>query len=1723
MKKNNYLKIVGISLSFSLGVLLAPLIVACKPNDIKSNNKQEAEGLKKLDIKIQTINIKNLSSHSAVVILKIVNPNSIALNKFELQISKNIKAVGRYDSGSKEIIFEITGLESGTKYNLLDLIINDFKIELKPYSWYFETLANNKDLALIQPNSDPSLAKKNKYKLVDLNAATTATTADIVFSFAKKLDGLEPLILEIINTSDKKVITSSIRAKNNVEQIFSFSNLVPNTNYKILSLKIHNEAIPFESFADFIFVTKVLENSDNKNNYEDSKKEEEPINHDETNNLDSNESNLDDHKTSEPINSNDSTNENLVNNQNTQESKTNLNPTNNVLDPSAKTNESMDDNDSLDQETTTDSNVPNNTNVSNNQDNNSSSSPKQDDVKDKDSYEINNLSFIEITTSSAVLVLDTNAHFSNNYINLTFKINDQDETVNLTTNISNNKLNLTNLTPNTNYNLVALRIGTQEFNLTNSPFVTNFTTLQDTNDSSDSSVEQEKKESETDQESDDQQTESVGPSSNSMIDDFVISSIIYSNITNNAAEIVVNFDKHQLQDTTKNRFSLWLNDQRFESVYLPKSSQLIFRVNGLDKNTDYKIKKISLNDQIINLNTNNLSFKTTNILTNNIQKVYYENITANSAVVYVQLQQPIDVETNLNLYFHKLGSDQKHALSSYERLNGSQYKFTLTNLLPNSQYELDSIYSPQITTFTNDVTKTFTTSSALSTNNQHVDLTDMGSFSVYDENVLKYHQTSPFVISSVNAYRFSDQTKYVLRLVKPTKIKGLITLEQNNKIYYSQYDGNSPAIIITTKEIDTNNINVKFNNQTISLPNVIPINTQITDEAILTSYTPSTQNHNITVYLNNLVDNGIYLLTLKPDINVDDGDLTLVATAQNNRLVFDYADYLNPAYERYVISNLEALSTKQNIRVSEDQFINLNQSNNYPNITKIKIEKDANSNTFYGAINFDWKIDQAPLFVNKYLRLTFVDKQQLQTPPDQFYDIQYHGFHSGGYGYLPRDRQPANIKYVYLRFDEFKNFSFAHLVEQTPYVLHKVELVNKYNLQPVHNFILNNNMFISSNEYTAQTNNDYEVNTFVFGTDFASRQNKTDPAVTSYDDLLTYDRNHNLKTPINFNYQNYLNLNRYYLYATQKFNQVYYYIEKNAPKKRTVNEINFDNGKQVHWGVIVENYEQRKWHESDDRKILTITKNLNNFTNLQSQDDVLMNLNFFASVKPLNLDEWSLNHFSYALSFSYDQLNKAANKTLDNVPIKLVQNWENLYKSINHKVEGNPQYSLTLDDHKLEEIINDRIRAKVVLKNNQITISLIAKKGVMNKDLYIHNLTQTLSTFVDKANTYFSVMSIPKNNQDLIYENQDILDPNIRRFDGYMYTLKNHFEVLDNYNKPNKPKGMEFIVSDWRTINDPVNKIYDDVLLRSVGLNYGSGWLVSKVKPNDPTDNHYYFATNQHVPVYYGESFSAPKPHTSQTDTAYYRVPFGYWNLGADMVWKPWLSKKMDGTDMSSGRFYNGYEEDISFLQYLGQTDLRIFDVDVTPILNYYHEHKNTATDDDSIFKAAEHIYQWINANPNTKFSQQGRYIRPHTFTTFYLSSFPGALTTNAKRNIQMRHNFVGDFLVANFGDFGITESYGFYNVFPGSKSDAWNQLQGGSSGTGVYDANGDFIAIHAGRDAGQSASYILATQRINFVGELNDYNDKSFAYYIQRRHRLYPDKYPMLNVFYIFEKPFNK
>ncbi|WP_027121435.1 hypothetical protein [Mycoplasma leonicaptivi] len=984
----------------------------------------------------------------------------------------------------------------------------------------------------------------------------------------------------------------------------------------------------------------------------------------------------------------------------------------------------------------------------------------------------------------------------------------------------------------------------------------------------------------------------------------------------------------------------------------------------------------------------------------------------------------------------------------------------------------------------------------------------MDSFTNYDKFIAKFKLQTNLNISHIKKIDVNNKKGLLFEFdtLSNSKYKDFI-FTYNGKEYKQKYDGNSKYFIVEVDNNDSTSIsNIKYNNQILNFSGSIENSTKTQNSQNNSIASVSIVGSDIVIFAGgSLTPNNKYLITFKPDINSYRSDITLEGIVENNTIKITNAlDKIDHSFDKYFLTALYDLQTQKTWTVNENLAINLSNSQLNLNITKIQFAKDPNKyNTFLGSINVNLNDSDLKQLKEKYFKLSFVDELQANLPPDNSTQQATYN-RSTGFDWEPRKERIENNKYIYLNFDELKSFEFKNLTPGIKWKLRKVEIVHKHNLRTVKDFPIENIQQFGNNIFNENIKQQDITFTDALGTSFTTRQNH-DSNITSTSEMFAKQNEGDYKLvnengTADFNYTNYLNLNKFYLKELQKKYHLFQEGEYGYPKTSKYGTINYSLGNvDYNYGTIVENYAQKEFEESADKTTFTIKKKLQNFQNLDENKEAIINFNFFASPNNINLSYWTNNQNAYGISFSYNKLKSAPNQTLDNVKIDFIQNWEELYKALYLGFENNPQAKPTLSDSQLEELINQRLKAKVSIVNQELIIEIKAREGVINKDIYMHNLSQEVSTFVEKAQNYTSIMYLEDSIKPFKYVNEIQQKSNYLRLDGFLFERKNNFKSI------NHEEQINFDAMEWRTTSHLQNdEVFSDVIKRSFGANSGTYWLIGKVKPSDPNNYEFYVATNRHVPSSAYEAVIAPKEHTTKEDVSTYSTQRNAYSLQTEQVWEATGQFKIDGTPVTGTNATKRSE-----------ADLKIIKINIQSVINSTNNYSDRT-------KIAEHIRQWMTIKP-VKISKKGRYIKGQSFVSLYTSTFPGARNQGA-RNIQARFNyFAGTTNEGTDADKGRTDIYRVMRKFKDSKAGDNNQLGSGSSGSGVFDDEGNIYGIHIGLGGLFSGGFIINSQRMNFLGELNDYNEKSFAYELQRKNRLWPSKYEIPDIFTEFEKPFTK
>lgn len=1731
MKKIKSLKTKFIITASTLGVfaLTSAAIVACTNNGNQTNST----------ISVANISHSNIKTNEATITVELNNPNPLSTLVLEYEDGSGDKKTATAAARSKSYVFRLNNLTPNTTYKISKLeykandvaqvlslsnLSNDllgFKTEDQQTSQP-EDPSKPEDPVLtpIQPqpgDSQPNPGNTTPTPQPTPPNETKEPSDDFVISSISHLNSTHNTLNLSINFSNNQLLdannkTFEVTLNSNIKKTFNhynvndnkldiaFDNLAAQTNYEVTSVKLNNKELDLSKLSNKTFQTQQQPTTSISDNFAISSISTANVKGDSLDfhiNFSSNRLANSNNKFFEITLSDGTilrTSTYTENSPSLVLTARNLRPNTQYKVQSVKLNNKELSLPQSNQTATTT--------------NESSAIVSAISFTNKNHNSVTiNIQFDEQTLSgSGVLVLSSNSTPKN----INYSISNRRATI-----------NLNDLQPSATYNISSLTLNNLNINLNNT-VNKSFTT--------------------------DAQPQTPPPTNQVQNDDFVISNISTEQLNSDSAILKVEFSKFVLKDNTRKTFEVTFNPQKSESStnYVAGSNHIFIPLTNLTPNTTYTLATIKLNSQTLNY-TSTFSFTTSSQISNlGASSVVVNNITQTSAQPTINFNKMIEGTKNLKLNYKNQRTNEQTSVSK-SITQQPQVVFDLNGLTPNTPYELINIdIDGQIINLSNFSNRIFSTKGDSQNQpvlNSSIDFTKMDSFATYEEQAKKLYTNNNLELSAITKTTNTSQNKtylvFEVSKIPQKKFKDF-TFNYNNKDYSVKYDGNSAKFYALVDANSNGTIsNIKYDNQDISFSGIITNNSNSPQtnlsNASLNSVSVSGENLVVTISNGSLNTNDKYLVTLKPDVNTYLADVNLEATATSSTqlTINNYKSKVNQSYSKYYATSAFNINGGFEIDGNESAAVFFQWPTLSANISKIQFaKKNDATNTFEGSINLNVSNDLVDQLKDKYIKLSFLNKKQKEIAvPDSDYEKQLWGPIGQGFDYIDRNLRPENNRYVFLNYDELKSFKFNHLTEGIDWVLNKVDIVNKHNLQTVLNLDITN---VTQTGLTV-LNPTLETQTLSlnsgFSTNFydSNNQQNTGSNNKTKESLDSEAKSDSPNLNLDWNYNNYRELNKHYLSYTQKlfdlYNDYSTFGRTNYEqyKDETVKKFVFNNNKNYNWGVVVENFDQ-KFYEHSSKDTYVIKKSLNNFNNLDQSKDAIINFNFFANPENTNLDFWFKNQNAYAVSFSLDYLKAQANQTIDNLEIDFVQNWSDIYYGHNNATDKNDiqKFSLETDGQTLKKLMNQRIKVKVSIINNELVFELKARNGVINDQIYLHNLSQEISTYIERAYNYLSIMYVEDANANnkLQYNNLNV-DAKKLRVDGFLFEANNNFAPINKYPLlANEKFNVE--VSTWRVTNNDLfnNETLKNVTARSIGINYGTGWMISKVKPNDPNDYKYYFGTNRHVPTIAWLSLSAPKDHNTKEDTSLYFSEFQEWPVNAKPIWEAKDNKRIDGSEVEA----HPLPIHASNKKLRSGADLQIVEIDIKPVVDYYNNNKDRNPTDNK-FKSAQHIYNWLQLK-DIKVSNKGKYIKKDQFFTAYTSSFPHSTTSRSKGNIQMRHNYLSAFAWDNFGDYnyGRTDQIYFRGSFKDIDIEANYQFQPGSSGTGLYDDEGNFLSIHAGKVAyGGNGSYLLNSQRMNFMGDLNDYNDGSFAYMIQRRHRLWPKKYEMLNIFNEFIKPFEK
>ncbi|WP_033161183.1 RNA polymerase beta'' subunit family protein [[Mycoplasma] collis] len=940
--------------------------------------------------------------------------------------------------------------------------------------------------------------------------------------------------------------------------------------------------------------------------------------------------------------------------------------------------------------------------------------------------------------------------------------------------------------------------------------------------------------------------------------------------------------------------------------------------------------------------------------------------------------------------------------------------------------------------------------------------------------------------------------------IKNKKLKNIeneLSFQINNNKYNKKFYLWENQIFIKINDLVTdlnqisnlilNNVEINLEKTKLNIENIIN-DSEISNFNLLNNEFSFSQNENdlvinINENIKNFKDNQTLILEFKPLQNNKNFIAKYLAIFRNNQIIVKNIEWINNFYNEYFLTSI---STSDNLnKYIIPEFLSFKLKNNESlEIKKINL-KEKRINEYELTFNL-LNLKDEIFYQNKRFILTFNESKSLN---------EKNNFSLN-----------KELKKVY-SFNEIKNgILINNLPEGFKWKLTKITLVYKEDLSLINE--LNNAANVSSPFNTPS----YKELNFKIIKDENSEVSFTNNQIV-IDDLSEKDTlilsNNNLKK-----------LNHYYLVKSQLNLDLQNESDKNfllnkqeiKIKKDDQNIINHD------WKILQENFNEKTLIQNSNN-YYEIKKSLSLFDN-SSYKNTFINFNFFGTYDYANLHKWQYFNDSYAVSFLLDDLK--ANKKLENLYIHLIADWKEIYKNRGNNIAihfkdfnaGN-EHIWKRSKEDIENIINQRLKLDVLIENEEIVFRISPKKGIINTKMHIHNFSKDISTFIEKNNNFISYMYLTEQN---INPDTDAL---VSKSNNWEYKTIIENVVSDKEKLKTFKKRYKFDEINLKFDKSNEDDVIKKIKARAFANRDGSLWMIAKVNDN-PDDHRYYVGTNRHVPILTNTTLAIPKTHENIRDREAIFNKNKQWNLKSKVFWLAKDNKIIDGSDKYESS-KNG-------------ADLQVGIIDITELVEYYILNKDKVDkENDDNFLIAKHFYNWKNLD-SIKISQKLKNLKINHIFDSYISAFPndldaelGKLTEDSRfferKNIQLKMKFGNLLTIASnegYENPEISDNIGMHNfkdALNNTEGEIWdkiNVLWAGSSGSAIYDDEGNLYGVHMGMYSSLWQTALISNPRLDLFGHYNEFNNKSFASKIQLANRLYPEKYKLISSFGEFENP---
>ncbi|SYV97220.1 Uncharacterised protein, partial [Mycoplasmopsis edwardii] len=222
---------------------------------------------------IKNIEVYDIDHSNAKLKINYSSKNDSLISKIKFEFEPNLKYKMVSYQGDYAI-YSITNLKPKTKYMLKSVKLDNNEILYSPNNVSFITPENlkNQNNEQDKPTTSDSDNKNifvNNFELIN----DTETSVTIRVYFSKLFDKSQRNFLEITLSDDKYQTSNVINYDQNYVD-FVINSLKPNTNYRVLEIKLNSNKLSIQK--QFDFVTREYNNNNNHNNDHQNIEKNEP-------------------------------------------------------------------------------------------------------------------------------------------------------------------------------------------------------------------------------------------------------------------------------------------------------------------------------------------------------------------------------------------------------------------------------------------------------------------------------------------------------------------------------------------------------------------------------------------------------------------------------------------------------------------------------------------------------------------------------------------------------------------------------------------------------------------------------------------------------------------------------------------------------------------------------------------------------------------------------------------------------------------------------------------------------------------------------------------------------------------------------------------------------------------------------------------------------------------------------------------------------------------------------------------------------------------------------------------------------------------------------------------------------------------------------------------------------------------------------------------------------